>query len=528
MKKKELITLMFFILTLSILFSCNDNKKFVKTIELEHLYDIKLPITSNFFNQPWYSKLVKQDSTLYLFYYSNKSLFTYDIEKRKLLAKIDIPLCSYIEVNNKDSIFIILIHKNVSQDSFFFMCNYKGEIQKYFKINEIFKNNENKKKYSSLNSDYIYITNLDYFDEKIYLMFDKSTKYKLINDSNYNKFKIPILGYYNIKSDKIELFEQDELPFINENVKINRNYSRLYSCLYNENILLGFMYSDKVLKFNKINKIDDTLQFSSYFIDNFYIDNDDVYKVSNAYLDFTKIKNQNLLLRNCKIEKDIDLFTQILIDSNYVKIGEYISDSIFITDNFFDNKLYSYNLEKTLLLDDTIVFSVYYFKIININKDSLFNKYKKIVDKQNNSQCLYYKENKNIKTEKLEIYLKKKIKNDSYYLIYIPALSSCPPCVKETINFYNVNYKLFSQNNIFLLIVDNNTKSLVEFLKINSLPQNNDNIYIDSLNKFQDLLKEPHLQHLFIMKDKKIIFSKGYMPNELDSLYKKVLTKFSF
>lgn len=518
----------FFLKTLIIIsiisfFSCNKKDVNVITFDLKFVKDIVLPIKSNLFNEGYYFKVINKDTSLYLMYYSNKHIFTFNLKTKELISDIYISELCGVNIQNMDSIFIILSNNNVLNDSILFMCNYLGKISKVIDTKKILS--KLIKEYNLDNNKNIFLLNSYYKDNKIFLPLYKSTYFEYINDSNYSSYTIPLSVYIDLQTDSLFIQNNIKFPSYKNYSLLNRNYD--FIDIYKKKNLLfyNFMFTSNIIQYNiETNEILDTIKINSYFFTDPTVDNS--YYLSQAYLNLYYIKDLDVYIKRCKLEVYNEIYSQIIIDKNIKKIGEYIEDTILLSPNIIKGYMYVYNRNKTMQEDKAIVFSIYRIKLIERSLKDL----EKILEiKKGNIKkeiCTVDNSNTDFDIGLLNIQINKIIKEENCTIIISPVFNSCEPCIQKIISFYKMNIEIFEKSKIYLLALDNNQKAVYSFLKQNNLSENISTIVVDSLSKYDRSLKNITLQHLLIIRDKKISFAKSYFPSQLDSLFDKIIENF--
>lgn len=519
---KKIFLIIYFIISI---LSCKKDANTLKTFSLEFVKDVEFSIPSNLFNLPRDYKIVNDDTSAFLIYFSQKSLFTYNLKTKQLISQIDFKKQFYsIFIHNKDSIFVLLRNDSLYKDSVLFLINCFGETKRFYNLSKKFRLASNS---NFVKNRKMYISSIYFKANMLFLNFQKYVRHKYVNDSSYNSFQIPIIARYDLIADSLEILPIFEIPFLSKR-QYQSSY-KFFSTLYNnEEIFISLPFTDNIMVFDLKTKQKDTISTKSNFVnDSLIIDLDRIMPLSQYYFELKRITQLNVYTRKCKIDSEREIYTQIILDSNLNKIGEFIIDSVEIENNCIGDKFYLFNKEKTFQKNNTIVFSVYKIKIgkttienLRISVDNL-QKINKIQD----SNCSILLANQNFDLPKLEKYLSQKIKLENYTVIITPLFLGCSPCIDYTLTYFKMNFLAFEKSNIMLIALDNNFKASIAKLKEYSIPVNSPIVIIDSIEKYTIFVKNITMQTLIKVKKGKIVFANSYKPDSLSIMYKLAIEK---
>ncbi len=508
------------------IFSCNTNKSY-KIITFEHIKDIELPIEDTLFNVVYDYQYLKNESGEYLIVYlNNKEIIFYDIKTLKIVKKISLgqnPLLTF-EYINDDSIFLFYnpaYNRFYMHDSSLLLINIKGDtIENYsWKGTPVWSWENPHYEKSEVAYSNLLFQKLPYFDNKIFINFDIYQK-DYFFDSTYLFNKLPLVGYFNLKSNNFQSLDFYKYPNLDQTIEYPYDFSRIYlSKSKNNELLILFSYTPEFYIYKNTTKNFEKNNLESKLIDSIKI-------ISNKSTDNNKYSymvydNENnyyyrfILLSQEEFGKN--QYLAVVGDSDF----KYVAEGLFPTNNSpkfvnFDNNILTVNYDKTYNNPGKIVFSVYKLKFSDINENQ-FNEYLPKI-KDSISLCKLNYEKK-VADRKIENFIEStKFFNDSNYLLIILPMNSCSSCLNIALNFIQMNSKLIFENNCKVLFSGNNSTHIKQLIKKHNLVIFEKNIEIDSAeiyytyNQF-DIINP----RILIIENKKIIFDTVYLPDNMNN-----------
>jgi len=512
-----------FIVCLSI--SCNEKDKTIKTIDFTFVKDIELPLVDDIYNMPQSYQFYKTDSCLYMCYYYINNFFVYNINNQKLVSNFNFENINIIETKfiNLDSIIFLTVKNNFNYDSTIFLADYKGNIKKNYSVKNMpLLSSENN--FSTTDSvSCICNSNLDYSDNKIIIQLSKFY-YGKINDSMYLHPEIPLSLQLNLRDNSFKINEIYDMPRINKNCTYNKSNKFNFSASTFKNyILYSFWYTPTVFRYNVDSKEVDSIEIKSFLINKeipLALTNNDAGTTKTQYFEINEFKEKNIFLRLVILEGFLKKYGVIILDNNLNVLGEAVLP-VPSGNLYFDGDLvYLYNMNKTFETTGKLVFSVYKTNFKDIKLSEFIENNKINVEEKNdtNKICKVVKYENNFDREMLKNYLNKKLGSETYSAFIVPVTESCHTCVDYLLKTYFGNMQTFSKSNVYLIAIGDNIPAIKSKLKEFNIPISSSTVIIDTSSIYKEAIENMGLEHLFIVKENKLIHAQSYYPDGLDSM----------
>ncbi|MBN2891220.1 MAG: hypothetical protein JXL97_05090 [Bacteroidales bacterium] len=514
-------TFFLFIVSLSIIFfECNNKQQNIIIYEFSYIKDIEIPIENNFYKNPFYYKYINNDTGFYFMYFCREHLFLYDINKEILLNDLFLPNTLFVEIINSDSIFIQQrSNKNFSyhnKDSMLLLIDIKGNIKNnysFFGAPVIGGQYNKKDSLSASNLQRIFFKN-----QKLYLFFCK-LYYDNLNDSAFRSVDNIIVGHIDLTDNKFYPDSAIKYPDLPKEKILDKSYSQIYPYFTEDYLFCSFGYTTKTLKYNLETQQIDTINANSYFLKDFEITTESKAFVNSPvhlYFDYCQKTQEYLSYFLLNSISEGLKFNVVILDTNFNRIGEYVSD-LYITDNnYIDGYYYFFNNKKTMNADKKIIISVYSLE----RKMVPLNSIESTKPSNKDNKCNLVTKN-NIDSIYLQNYLVTKVGKSDFKAIIVPVFMSCHSCVDFILQSYSINQNFYKNNNVYLIAVGEDFFAIKEKLNQFNIYVDSETIIIDSSSNYFNAYKEFSLEHLVIIKNKTLIFADDYYPDELDSLVMK-------
>jgi hypothetical protein len=492
----------------------------IKTYEFEHIKDIELPV-DNFYKSVFGGRFLKNDSEFYFINFSKKHLFLFDLNKKEIISDIFLPKTREVTIVNTDTIFLIQRdNPNFSyrdEDSMLLLIDITGKIKKNYSLKNVPVLGG---LYNSADSAAI-IDKIKYKNNRLYLFMSKLLNVKYLNDSSWRSVQNPILGYIDLSNDNFYSIPIN-YPDLPEDKLIDKSYAQFFAYITDQDIFCSFAYTPKILKYNFRSKKVDTILAKSYFLnDTFFGSKETTYLIDPpSHLPFNYCEQYNEYISYYALSSILKNKPSngVILDSNFNRIGEYIS-KIWISDkNYIDGYYYVYNKKRTMNSDKKLVISVYKLNSKNIPIDSLAQS---LDISETEDNCNIPNMNNFVDSAYLENYLVQKTGDTNFKAIIIPIFMSCHSCVDFLLQTYTLNQENYRKNKVYLIAVGEDFMAIKEKLSNFNIFVDGKYVILDSASHYVDAYKEFSMEHLAIIKNKRLVFAKDYYPDELDELVKK-------
>ncbi|MEA3450966.1 MAG: DUF4221 family protein, partial [Bacteroidota bacterium] len=497
MKKTFLVISIIFIVFL-VSYKQNNKEAFYE-YNFVPIDSFSLPLFDSVHNLPYDLQLIKTDTANLLFaYFKNSKITVYNLDKQTIIKKIPLkkhkPIFAF-RVITLDSIFVFYNTGDFYRynDTVFNLINYNGEILKNYGIfEEHFKTLKNDTE--DLSFQYYTSTlfhKFIYIDYKLFFLVKKLSAKKLGDSASYVR-DLPPVGNIDTKTGK--------LSFINFPIYYPPKgyvYSRYYLSnkiflTANKNLLFvspqtadiyEYNFTDKSYKKHRLasvmqdtvtpERIEDNRNYF-YFMDN-----------KGSFSDIFYDKYQDLYYRFIYLPKNEYENRKVFVvsDNKLNKLGEgvlstdYASFKMIATEDY----ILMLNAKKTVSTEGKMFFTKFKLVKKQTTKKEFAKKFVKL--DPDTAKCNFVDskvgENKNFLN-----FLDNYIHKDSYAVLFVPFLKSCPPCKDFAVRLYSLNKEYFSNRNVYLFFDYGNVSALKSYLINFNLRINADYIFLDTLQKY--------------------------------------------
>ncbi len=513
--KKIAILFLFFVIV-----SCETKKdNTIKTITWKLVEEISLPV-ADYYNMPWGTTIIETDTANILMFYQDNVVLAYNLSTKKIISKMELPeRIDIAQFRNSDSLFVLLLQEDYSYDSCLYLFDINGKVKKVYSFyndsnfRAFFKPGNKDSSLYTTNIDYLYSKNDNFYFSVSKLYFD------LINDSSFNAVKTPIVGHFNIKSEKFYFDSIFQYPDLKPNQLLSKGYLFPPMQIVKDKLLVGFFYTPDVYIYSIKTKSLEQKELKSLFLDSIKYSGTSPYELENFYGYFYYDKYKEMLYRYVYPVENIQ--TLQMFDTNFNIIGESILPKdmrrLLITEDGY----YSVNLKKTFSSEDKIIIDKYEISVIDVNKDSFIisNNFLQSKDTIDETCEVITQKNDIQKVNDLNNYLLQKINENSFAAMIVPVFRSCHNCVDMLLTNYGVNLKSFSENHVYLIAVGENVAGIKDKLNEFGISTLTPTVIIDTNTEvYENTFYNPSLEHLVITKNNKVEIAESYYPDNLDTL----------
>ena len=530
-----------FLILILFLWSCN-NKTYVtvdKTIFTDSLYINK---NTNYTSSVCYDFLIENDTAFELIlwrnsYYCDSVITVYDIKNNKVAYTIPLPFNNILQVFSPiffkayslDSIFVIFDGNHIGYDSSMVLINRKGKIKKVFNVNNEYIRTTNNSNPKTILFPKIYAREV-YENNKVCFSLRRYTTY---NDS-----LLPVVGYYDIKNEKMVVCK-------NLNLKEDNYYCSFIDtniiCISPSKSSIVYIWN---ISNNKIFKKD----FKSKLVDNSLLTkNIPFYNKeyeSLIYLEVNKHLRTNYLVRLIVLPKNVfEKYTliQVIYDKNYNYIGEVlINDKNYncILENSISKNIKPWNEYYFIPSENNDKLKLVKIKYI-LKKWDIIEAKKKLNTsllnyiKQKNNEAVCFIGNHKIlppnDKNKIFDYIRNKLSiNDSTFSLITIRTDGCYHCNEYLYDFILKNKFIFEMNyHAYVLLYDaykdNNNLTIKNFKSLNCKNILFENVIYPQIHPFSE-----NNPRLVLVKNNKIVSDTIYMPDNLDLLIERLLKFYNF
>lgn len=527
--------ILFSVLIISILISCKkkDTKVFYE-YKFVPIDSFALPLKDSVHNLPRDLQFVNTDTAKYLFvYYRYDFITVYNLDTRQIVKKIPLRKYSKIYSFNAvsfDSIFVIYnsSYFDYFSDSLIQLINSDGKILRNYPIS--YKHYFRTRNNDTDNVNILYLIHtpfhkMPYINGNLFFVIDRLKK-RYIGDSLSRATELPPVGYINTKTGKLSfinfpVFYPPEAYYYSANSLFNKIFvsadtNLLFISMQSPNIYEYNFSTKKIQKHRLVSVVFDTIAPLSVKkkVGPFYFAEEKGSFDDVVYDPYRQLYYRTIDLPD-KFYKNSCIF--VVADKNFNKLGEAILPKDYFTYMLFDKDyILMINKKKTFATEGKIFFTK--FKIEKIKKTDI-DFLKNFSKKQTDTSTCHISLDSSTANNNIVNFFDNYIHQDTYKVLVVPFLKSCPSCKNYAIWFYSLNKEYFGKNNVYLLLDYGNISAIKAFLSKFNLRLNNKNIIVDTLNKYEDYVTTSFYNPRIVQVcNKKVKFDKTYYPNEMKTI----------
>ncbi len=513
--------IIFFILTIIFfLISCQrEPKQTIETIKFDYQEQLEFPLPDNLSNRLLSTEIYQSDTGTFLFVLTqNFKFLIYNLETQKLISEVNTNRqVNAAKIINLDSILILSRKYGENYDSTIFLCDYKGNIKKYYSVKGMpLLSVEN---YFQTTDSIAMITTYGLIPYN-----NNTAKFNLMlyyYDSLAPIIKMPISATLNLKTDTFTLDNLYSIPdFDTSNIAPEDLAYSIGISSVNNNYVYSFLHSPTIWIENSGKTI--SKKTSSIFIDTINLTLPFSFD-QNYYLPFIiEDKIQSKLLRFVNYQKENKL-SAIILDSNYTNIGETFFP-LRATPMFYNNKAYFINKDKMFKKDKTLIIDVYDYQYSKIPLSDFLNETPQKKTEKNADSCKITIPDEqqvvknNSDTKKLSNHFSSLLQDTTFQAIIVPVFYGCHSCVDYVLKMYQMNQNFFSDANVYLIASGENIPAIEDKLTEFEISPFSKNVIIDTSGIYFETFLNTSAQHLAKIDNDSLTFLEEYFPDELDSI----------
>ncbi|MBN2662479.1 MAG: hypothetical protein JXR68_02415 [Bacteroidales bacterium] len=476
-------------------------------------------------------QLYEKDSLLMLFLYTKSSnIAVYNFTEKELVAQVPLQKNKQLHsfyVKNFDSIFVFYnsFFYHGYSDSLFQLIDIEGNVKEIYPLNNTFFKTETND-ISIFDSYYPHVIfhKIVFLKNTLYFLVSKYNQYSL-GDSLSRSSELPPVGSINIDNKNFTPINFN-FVFPHENQFYPQSFNHYFiTNALNGDVLFYTKYSNIIQKFDISKKTISSYLLKSEILDTIppeederncnqinYIQNKGSF--NTIYFD----KFLNLYFRTILLPKKTfknDLF--IVADSNFKKIGEGIIPSGYSSNMlFYNDYVILWDKAKTYATEGKIYFTKFKIQQKLFNKDSIL-KTISISDALDTLKCSI--PSNDTATIAIRPFLDSYIIKESFCVLIVPFMYSCPSCKDYAVNFYSLNKDVFYNSNVFLLFDSQNVSGLKSYTNSFNLRLENKNILLDSLGLYSNYIVNGYFNPRVVVVCKNIVvYDKTYKPDEMENI----------